>query len=145
MHLINISSVRCKGIGSYKNDGCDDDQAWIFQLPNPMAEQTNMNFTFKIYTGLHHNAILSRRDTIFITNHPISKLYYNWLQNMTQSAEEHYMPTLLRLRFNQSNVSCFLLYGNIEVSFGLCNVILYLIILVWSSMFDNVHLFASYT
>ena len=136
--MTNISSVRCEGIGSYKNEGCGDDHAWIFQLPNPMVEEDNMNFTFNIYKGLHHNAVLSRVDTHFIINHPISKLYYNWLQNMTQSVEEHYMPTLLRLGLSHSNVSCFLLQGSTDVNFGLYNLIWY-IRLLYGIMYIYLH------
>lgn len=75
---------------------------WTFELANPMKK--NSTFSFQIFKGTHINTVLSANDANFITDHPIAKSYYEWVKDMTVSAEEHHAATLLRFRLKSSNV-----------------------------------------
>ena len=63
------------------------------------------NYTFQIFKGTHINTVISSVDVYFIANTSISKAYYSWVKNMSISAEEHHMATLLRLNLDSKNVS----------------------------------------
>ena len=76
---------------------------WVFQLPNPLKQNTN--YTFQVFKGTHIKTVLSSKDASFIANSSISKAYYSWIKNMKMSAEEHHTATLLRLNVDDQNVS----------------------------------------
>lgn len=64
----------------------------------------NTSYTFQVFKGTHINAVLSAKDVDFLINSPISKEYFNWVENMEMSAEESYQSTLLRLSTNPMQV-----------------------------------------
>ena len=64
----------------------------------------NTSYTFQVFKGTHINAVLSAKDVDFLINSPISKEYFNWVENMEMSAEESYQATLLRLYTNPMQV-----------------------------------------
>ena len=72
-------------------------------MPNPMKKNTS--YTFQVFKGTHINAVLSAKDVDFLINSPISKEYFNWVENMEMSAEESYQSTLLRLYTNPMQVT----------------------------------------
>ena len=66
--------------------------------------KNNTSYTFQVFKGTHINAVLSAKDVDFLINSPISKEYFNWVENMEMSAEESYQSTLLRLYTNPMQV-----------------------------------------
>ena len=72
-----------------------------------MVGEGNKNFTFRLFKGAHIGAVLSSIDANAIVNHPVAKVYYDWLKAMKSNTEEHYMATLLRFPLNGTKVSCF--------------------------------------
>ena len=64
----------------------------------------NTSYTFQVFKGTHINAVLSAKDVDFLFNSPISREYFNWVENMEMSAEESYQSTLLRLYTNPMQV-----------------------------------------
>ena len=64
----------------------------------------NTSYTFQVFKGTHINAVLSAKDVDFLFNSPISREYFNWVENMEMSAEESYQATLLRLYTNPMQV-----------------------------------------
>ena len=67
--------------------------------------KNNTSYTFQVFKGTHINAVLSAKDVDFLINSPISKEYFNWVENMEMSAEESYQSTLLRLYTNPMQVT----------------------------------------